>query len=183
MSPIKRLVFAGLCVALCVVLPLAFHAVANAGQIFLPMHIPVLLCGLICGWPYGLACGALGPLLSSLVSGMPPAAILPGMVFELAAYGLVSGLMMQWVRTGRSFWDILLALVTAMLAGRALSGLMNALLFRVGNYSGAIWVSASFVTALPGIAIQLVFIPLIVLALERAKLVPTRYPNGGPARG
>ncbi len=183
MSPIKRLVFAGLCVALCVVLPLAFHAVANAGQIFLPMHIPVLLCGLICGWPYGLACGALGPLLSSLVSGMPPAAILPGMVFELAAYGLVSGLMMQWVRTGRSFWDILLALVTAMLAGRALSGLMNALLFRVGNYSGAIWASASFVTALPGIAIQLVFIPLIVLALERAKLVPTRYPNVGPARG
>ena len=95
MSQVKRLIFAGLCVALGVVLPIALHSVANAGSIFLPMHIPVLLCGLICGWPYGLACGVLAPILSHLITGMPPAAILPGMLFELAVYGLVSGLMMK----------------------------------------------------------------------------------------
>ncbi|MEG1275596.1 MAG: ECF transporter S component, partial [Ruthenibacterium sp.] len=88
----KKLVLAALCVALGMILPMAFHAVPNAGGIFLPMHIPVLLCGLVCGWQYGLACGVLAPLLSSLITGMPPAAFLPGMLCELAVYGLVSGL-------------------------------------------------------------------------------------------
>ena len=67
MTNTKRLILAGLCVALGIVLPVAFHSVANAGSIFLPMHIPVLLCGLICGWPYGLACGVIRPLLSSVM--------------------------------------------------------------------------------------------------------------------
>ena len=66
MTQTKRLVLAALCVALGVVLPVAFHSVANAGSIFLPMHIPVLLCGIICGWPYGLACGVLTTKRSSI---------------------------------------------------------------------------------------------------------------------
>ena len=65
----KNLAFCALCIALCVVLPMAFHAIANAGPIFLPMHIPVLLCGLACGWPYGLVCGVLGPVLSGVLTG------------------------------------------------------------------------------------------------------------------
>ncbi|HBN82057.1 MAG TPA: ECF transporter S component, partial [Ruminococcaceae bacterium] len=81
----KKLTAAGMCIALGIVLPIAFHAIPNAGSILLPMHIPVLLCGLLCGWPYGLACGVLSPLLSSLLTGMPPAAYLPSMVCELAA--------------------------------------------------------------------------------------------------
>ena len=76
----KNLAFCALCIALCVVLPMAFHAIANAGMIFLPMHIPVLLCGLACGWPYGLICGVLGPLLSGVLTGMPGPAVLPGMM-------------------------------------------------------------------------------------------------------
>ena len=71
----KNLAFCALCIALCVVLPMAFHAIANAGMIFLPMHIPVLLCGLACGWPYGLICGVLGPLLSGVLTGMPGPAV------------------------------------------------------------------------------------------------------------
>ena len=71
---LKNYVIAALCVALCVVLPMAFHAIPNAGSILLPMHIPVLLCGLLCGWPLGLVCGLVGPLLSSVLTGMPPAA-------------------------------------------------------------------------------------------------------------
>ena len=70
----KNLIVAAMCTALCVVLPMAFHMIPNAGSIFLPMHLPVLLCGFLCGWPYGLCCGFLGPVLSSLLTGMPPAA-------------------------------------------------------------------------------------------------------------
>ena len=97
-SATRKLVMAAMCAALGVVLPQAFHMVPNAGSVLLPMHIPVLLCGLACGWPYGLACGILAPLLSSLLTGMPPAAYLPSMLCELAAYGLVSGLMSQFIR-------------------------------------------------------------------------------------
>ena len=83
----KNLAFCALCIALCVVLPMAFHAIANAGIIFLPMHIPVLLCGLACGWPYGLVCGLLGPVLSGVLTGMPSPAVLPGMMVECGVYG------------------------------------------------------------------------------------------------
>ena len=72
MTIVKRSMITAVCVALTVVLPMAFHAVPNAGSVILPMHIPVLLCGLICGWPFGLACGLIGPLLSNLFTGMPP---------------------------------------------------------------------------------------------------------------
>lgn len=171
MTKTKRLIFAGLCVALGVVLPVAFHSVANAGSILLPMHIPVLLCGLVCGWPFGLACGALTPLLSSLFTGMPPAAMLPSMIAELAVYGLVSGLLMQKIKTGKLPLDLYLSLITAMLAGRLVFGLLNALIFRAGSYSLPLWLTASFVTALPGIIIQLTVLPVLVLALQKTKLI------------
>lgn len=171
MSNTKRMILAALFVALGVVLPMAFHSIPNAGSIFLPMHIPVLLCGLICGWAYGLGCGVLAPLLSSLMTGMPPAAILPGMLCELAVYGLVSGLLLKVIHTKRTIVDLYLALIGAMIAGRLVSGALSALIFRAGSYSLAAWTTASFVTALPGIAIQLVLIPILVMALQRAGLV------------
>lgn len=135
MSNTKRMILTALFVALGVVLPMAFHSIPNAGSIFLPMHIPVLLCGLICGWAYGLGCGVLAPLLSSLMTGMPPAAILPGMLCELAVYGLVSGLLLKVIHTKRTIVDLYLALIGAMIAGRLVSGALNALIFRAGSYS------------------------------------------------
>ena len=171
MTNTKRLILAGLCVALGVVLPVAFHSVANAGSIFLPMHIPVLLCGLICGWPYGLACGVLAPLLSSVITGMPPMAYLPSMLCELAVYGFVSGLLMRYIKTGKLLVDLYLSLAGAMLMGRLVFGLLNAVIFRAGDYSVAMWTTAAFVTALPGILIQLAVIPVLVLSLKKAKLI------------
>ena len=171
MTNTKRLILAGLCIALGIVLPVAFHSVANAGSIFLPMHIPVLLCGLICGWPYGLACGVLAQLLSSLITGMPPMAYLPSMLCELAVYGFVSGLLMRYVKTGKLLADLYLSLVSAMLLGRLVLGLLNALLFRAGEYSVALWTTSAFVTALPGIVIQLAVIPALVFALKQSKLI------------
>ena len=175
LSPVKRLVLSALCMALCVVLPLAFHSVANAGSIFLPMHIPVLLCGLICGWPYGLVCGVAGPILSSVLTGMPPMALLPAMMVELAAYGLVSGLMMRSVRTGKLLLDTYLCLITAMLTGRILAGVARALLFAPGQTTLSVWAAGYFVTGLPGILIQLLLIPVILFALEKAHILPARY--------
>jgi len=167
----KKLVITALLIALGIVLPVALHSIPNAGSIFLPMHIPVLLCGLMLGWQYGLACGVLTPVLSSLITGMPPFAYLPSMVFELAAYGLVAGLLIKYVRTKSKIANTYIALIGAMLAGRVLFGLLNALIFRFGAYSLSIWLAGAFVTALPGILIQLIIIPVLILAIEKAKLI------------
>lgn len=171
----RHLVMAALCVALGVVLPQFCHSIPNAGSVLLPMHIPILLCGLCCGWPYGLACGLLTPLLSSLLTGMPGPAYLPAMVCELAAYGLISGLTARFVHTGNRTRDVYLQLVSAMLIGRAVYGAVNALVFRAGAYSMEIFLTAAFVTALPGIIIQLVVLPALVLLLEKAKVLQSPY--------
>lgn len=174
MSSVKKLVLAAACIALCIVVPMAFHAIPNGGSIFLPMHIPVLLCGMLCGWPFGFLCGLLGPLLSSLTTSMPLAAMLPGMMVECAVYGATAGVILKYVHTGKLYPDLYIALVPAMIAGRVISGIAKALIFAPGT-SLAAWATASFVTGLPGIVIQLVLIPVILYALERSRLIPKRY--------
>lgn len=178
--PAKQLTLAAVCTALCVVLPIAFHAIPNAGSVFLPMHIPVLICGMICGWPSGLLCGLMGPLLSSVMTGMPPAAILPAMMVECGTYGLVSALVLKLMHSGKTYADLYIALVAAMLAGRVVSGIAKALIFTPGMEL-SVWVTASFVTALPGIVIQLVFLPAVVFALMKAGIIPVRYYKGEAA--
>ena len=177
LNPIRRTVLAALFVALCVVLPIAFHSIPNAGSIMLPMHIPVLLCGMICGWPYGFICGLLGPALSSLITGMPLMAILPAMMVECAVYGAVTGLILKYVHTKNLTLDLYIALIAAMIAGRVVSGAAKALIFSPGITMSA-WITASFVTALPGIVLQLVLIPQIVRLLMKTRFLPDRYPRG-----
>lgn len=138
------------------------------------MHIPVLLCGLICGWQYGLVCGLLGPLLSSLLTQMPPMAILPSMMAELAVYGAVTGLMMYAFKYKTTYLSLYTSLAVALISGRVVSGILKALIFSAGNYSFSVWVTASFVTCLPGLAIQLAIIPTLVKVLAKAKLLPRR---------
>ena len=143
-------------------------------MVFLPMHIPVLLCGLICGWPYGLVCGLVGPFLSSVITGMPPAAMLPSMMIECASYGCVTGLMMKFVRTGRPYADLYISMVTAMVLGRVIAGLAKAWILAPGTPPFA-WVTTSLVAGIPGIIIQLVVMPTVIFALTRARLIPKRY--------
>lgn len=171
----RRLVMAALCTALGVVLPTLTHSIPNAGSVLLPMHIPVLLCGLACGWPYGLACGLMAPTLSSLITGMPGPAYLPAMVCELAAYGLISGLTARFVRTGKRPADLYIQLISAMLLGRVVYGMMNALVFQAGVYSMELFITAAFVTAAPGILIQLAVLPSLVMVLEKARVVESPY--------
>ena len=173
MTEVKKMVMTAICIAMCVVLPIAFHAIPNAGTVLLPMHIPVLLCGLICGWPFGFLCGLLGPLVSSL-TGMPPLAILPSMMVECATYGLVSGLIMRFVRTGKPTVDLYISMITAMILGRVVSGFAKALIFTPGAPAFA-WVTTSLAVGIPGIIIQLIVMPVLVLTLTRTKLIPIRY--------
>lgn len=176
MSVVKKSMICAICIALCVIIPQLFHAIGS-GSVFCPMHIPVFLCGLICGWPYGLLCGIAGPILSSLLTSMPAPAYLPNMIVELAIYGTVSGIMMRFVRTKRTYVDLYISLVAAIAAGRVLAGLVRALILAPGSFTMAAWVSGYVVTSWPGTLIQLVFIPSIVFALMKARLIPERYPK------
>ena len=170
-TPTRRLTTAALCVAIGVLLPQLFHPIPNFSSIFLPMHLPVLICGLICGWKYGMLCGILCPVLSFALAGMPPAFILPGMVCELAVYGLASGLIFARIHTGSMVKNVYFALIPAMLLGRLFAGLVDGLIFRVGQYTFQIFISGLFVTALPGILVQLVLIPLLIVVLTKAKVI------------
>ncbi len=175
MTLVKRMVTTAICAAMCVVLPIAFHAVPNAGSVLLPMHIPVLLCGLLCGWPYGLLCGLLGPFLSSF-TGMPPLSVLPSMMVECAVYGFATGLGMQYIHTGKTTADLYISMIAAMILGRTVAGLAKALIFTPGVAPFA-WVTTSLVMGIPGIVIQLIVMPALVLTLTKAKLIPNRYPE------
>lgn len=165
---VKNLVTAGLCLALGVAMPTLFHMV-GLGSAFLPMHIPVLLCGLLCGWRLGLLCGIMTPLLCSLLTGMPP--LFPtgvSMMFELAGYGAFTGFLYRAKQC-----NLYLALVGAMLGGRAVYGVVNAVLMGVSGqaYGMAAFLAGAFANAVPGIIAQLIFVPLIVVALQKSHLV------------
>lgn len=180
MTSVKRITVCAVCIALCCILPLAFHAF-NLGVAFSPMHIPVLLCGLLCGATYGAFCGLLGPLLSSLVSGMPGAMGLVTMIPELVTYGLCAGLLMKLVHT-KSIWaDTYIALAGAMLVGRIVGGIASYVFYTFfvpgGSFTIAAWSTSYFVAAVPGIICHLVVVPLLTFTLTKAGLVPARYPK------
>ena len=156
----KKLVSCALCIALGVLLPMAFHVIPNAGSIFLPMHIPVLICGLFCGWPYGLACGIITPFLSS-------AMMLPQMMIELAVYGLVAGLCTQYISMKNEMTKLYMSLIIAMLAGRIMNGFVNTCILSTQGYTLSVFMMASFITCLPGIILQLIVIPVLVRILNR----------------
>jgi hypothetical protein len=171
-------------IALCVILPMAFHF-PQAGMLLLPMHIPVLLAGLICGPLFGLAAGVLGPFISSF-TGMPPVPLAYLMMFELGLYGFTTGIVMKFVRTKSAALDLYISLIASMLIGRVFSGILQVYVLGdfnfmergwggAGTFTWGMWITIYFATALPGIIIQLAFIPSVVIALEREKVIPSRY--------
>ncbi len=186
---IKNLTLSAMFLALGLVLPFLTGQIPQIGSMLLPMHIPVLLCGLICGWPYGLAVGFVTPLLRSLIFAMPvlyPSAI--GMAFELATYGAVIGLLY-----GHSRWKCILSLyrslIAAMLAGRAVWGVVRYLLVGMAGLFGAesklftwqAFVAGAFLEAIPGIVLQLILIPALMLALDKTGLVQFTHRAPEPA--
>jgi len=171
MSRLKKYVITAMCITLCSVLPLILHAVPGAGNTVLPMHIPVLICGLLLGPYFGLLAGLFGPMLSTFTTGMPMVAFLPAMMVELATFGAVAGIMMRIVRTKNKYVNIYASLIAAMIMGRVLGGMARAFIFAPGTMTMYLWVYSYFISSIPGIIIQLILIPAIIVALEKAGLV------------
>ena len=169
---VKPLVYAAACLALCLVLPFLTGQIPSIGSALCPMHIPVLLAGYLCGPWWALAVGAVAPLLRFVLFGMPP--LFPtgvAMCFELATYGLVCGLLYRALPKKVS--GIYVSLLCAMVCGRIVWGAVRALLSGVAQspFTWAAFWAGAFTTAVPGIIIHIILIPLIVMALRQAKLV------------
>lgn len=171
-----KITYGALIVACAVVLPQLFHlsGIPNSGGVFLPMHIPVLLGGFVLGPLFGALCGAMVPLVSSLLTAMPAPARLPFMMIELAGYGFFAGLMYHVLGFSRKRFGTYLSLIAAMLFGRVLYSLaafVAAALFHVEKTGGILAGVQATVTGFAGIVIQLMFIPPLVYALRKAGML------------
>lgn len=169
---VRSLVYAAMCLALCMFLPLLIGNVQVLGQSLSPMHIPVFLCGFLCGWPYAGVVGFLAPILRSLMFGMP--AMFPGgisMAFELAAYGIITSLLYRLLpkKTGYLY----LTLISAMLAGRFVWGCARWVIAGFGGtaFTFEMFLAGAFTNAVVGIILHIAIIPPIVLALKKAKIM------------
>ena len=172
MNSTKKLVTSSLLLAVALLLPFVTGQIPEIGNMLLPMHLPVLLAGFVVGGPSAMAIGAIAPLLRSVLWGMPvlfPKAI--SMAFELAAYGLVSGIV--YSKSKKDGKSVFIALITAMTAGRIVWGIVSMILFGVmgKGFTMALFMTEAVVNAVPGIAIQLVVIPVIVSALKKSKTI------------
>ena len=172
-SPLRTLVTAAMLLALGLVLPFLTGQIPQIGKMLCPMHLPVLLCGLLCGWKYGLAVGLILPPLRYVLFFAPP--LFPtgtAMAFELAAYGFLAGFLYA-----RSRWQCVVALyrclIAAMLGGRVVWAVVQVILSGVSGqaFTWQMFLSGAFLTAIPGIILQLVFIPAVMVALDRTGLV------------
>lgn len=171
---LQNLVFSAMFLGLGLVLPFFTGQVPQIGSMLLPMHLPVILCGLICGWKYGLVVGAVTPVLRSAVFGMPvmyPTAI--AMAFELAAYGFLVGFLFKNARW-QCVKSLYRCLVIAMLGGRFVWGFAMTVILGLGEngFTFTAFLTGAFINAVPGIIAQLVLVPAIMLALNKTHLVP-----------
>ena len=163
-----RTVLAAMFLALALLLPLLTGQLTQTGNAFCPMHLPVLLCGFFCGPYLALTVGFSAPLLRFLLFGMPP--VMPigiAMAFELACYGFVSGLLYRLLPKKKV--NIYISLISAMIVGRVVWGAVRAILYGLGKseFGLAAFISGAVLNAIPGIIIQIVLIPIIVMVLEK----------------
>ncbi len=167
LNEVRKLTLAALFLALALVLPFVTGQIPELGSRFLPMHLPVLLCGFICGPKYGGLIGLISPLLRTLLFTMPP--LYPtaiSMSMELVAYGLVTGIVYNLFRR-KNLLSIYASLVLAMFAGRVILGVANVILLGLdeAQYTWQMFIAGAFVDAIPGIILQLIAIPAIIYAL------------------
>ena len=163
-----RLVLAAMFLALALVLPFLTGQIPQIGKALLPMHIPALLCGFFCGPWYALAVGAVAPLLRFALFSMPKLADAFPMCFELAAYGLAAGLLHRALPKKPGY--VYVSLLVAMLAGRIVWGTVRVILFGLGksSFGWQAFFAGAFLNAIPGILLQILLIPVLVIALEKS---------------
>ena len=168
---VHNLVLAAMFLALALVLPFLTGQIPQIGGMLLPMHLPVFLCGLICGWQYGAVVGFVAPLMRMALFGMPPLVAAVAMAFELAAYGAASGLLYRVLP--KKIGSIYAALVLSMIAGRLVWGVARYLLAGLAHstFTPSLFLAGAVTSALPGIALHILLIPALVTAMEKTKLI------------
>lgn len=169
---LRKIIYSALCLTLCMVLPFLTGQIPEIGNLLSPMHIPVLICGFICGWKYGLAVGFVAPLLRFYMFGMPP--LIPmgiSMAFELAAYGAITGILYK--KLPKTNLSIYFSLISAMLVGRIIWGITRTLLLSVSEipFTFAIFIADGFVKAVPGIILHIIVVPVVVMAFRKNGLL------------
>ena len=172
----KKLIFnialSGMFLALAYVMPFLTGQIPEIGKMLCPMHIPVLLCGFICGSPYGFVVGAIAPVLRSLTLSMPPILTAVIMSVELAVYGFMAGLLYNSLPKKKI--NIYVSLICAMVVGRISEGIASFFVYRMGfdvkPFSLEVVWTGTVVNAIPGIIVQIVLIPIVVMLLEKSKL-------------
>ena len=167
---LKKLTLTAMFLALGLLLPFAFGQLKQFGKMLLPMHIPVFLCSLICGWKYGLLLGFVLPLLRSALFSMP--IFFPGacaMAFELAAYGFFADFIYSHLKKNIS--SLYISLILAMILGRIIWAIAQIILlgFIGKTFTFAAFVAGAFIEAFPGMILQLILIPLIIYKNEKIR--------------
>ena len=172
---ILKMVLAALFLALAYVLPFFTGQIPEIGSMLCPMHIPVLLCGFICGWQWGGVVGFVAPLIRSLTLGAPllfPKAVC--MAFELAAYGAIAGFMHKILPRRKPF--IYCSLLTAMVTGRLIWGAAMFICLGVsgGSFTFSAFLAGAIINAIPAIIVQIALVPVIVMLLGNLKILNAR---------
>lgn len=171
----NKIVLTSLFIAIGVILPTVFINQQIAAM-FSPMHIPVIICGFLLGWKYGLLAGLITPILRSIIFTMPP--LIPialAMSFELGTYGLIAGLLYNVLPIKLIIVKIYISLLSAMILGRLMFGLVMTIYFSMQNniYTFKAFISATVIIAIPGIILQLILIPILILYLDKV-LIPNK---------
>ncbi len=171
-NKIYKIALAAMFLALAYVLPFLTGQIPKIGSMLCPMHIPVIICGFVCGGPLGMTVGFIAPFLRSLTLGMPvlfPNAVC--MAVELAVYGLVSGLMHKVLPKKKAY--IYCSLLISMIAGRIVWGIAMLICMGIkgGSFTFAAFVTRAITNAIPGIILQIVLIPIVVVLLQNTKIL------------
>ena len=170
-TQVRRLTYSAVFLGIALVLPFLTGQIPEIGSMLSPMHIPVLLCGFICGWSWGAAVGFVAPLLRSMLFGTPPMMpVAVAMAFELAVYGAMTGLLRKKLPKNKA--NIYVTLIVSMIAGRIVWGAARLILAGIaGNsFTWAAFLAGAVTSAIPGIILHIVLIPILVMAIERAGL-------------
>ncbi|MBR5128827.1 MAG: ECF transporter S component [Firmicutes bacterium] len=166
-NTVKNVTIAGVCLALALLLPFVTGQIPQVGAMLCPMHIPVLLCGFFVSWKWALAVGFTAPILRFAIFSMPPMPFGLAMAFELATYGLVASAMYRVLPNKK--WAVYVSLIMAMVLGRVVWGAARLVIAGVtaNPFTWQMFLGGALLEAIPGIVVQLILIPIIVMAVKK----------------
>lgn len=146
--------------ALALVLPAVFHMV-GLGSRFLPILLPLLLNSYLSARPWALGTGLAVPWISALATGMPP--IYPPVAAVMSLEAAVMACCVPLTRRLPLFWSVSLAIFCGRLAAFGGSWALARLLGLPPMFASVGFI----VQGLPGVALQLAVVPLVLEKLAR----------------